>query len=367
MRFDPEDFASVVHYGPKRLAGEVKTVGSQSLRRLLFVGVGLVVMVVIWASVGPRTPSDWFTTTRWAAIIVAASLVVTAVVVVIEKFAFGRPSLAFHTAMLVLLLVASSLLLVPVIMLAGIVAGYDQVMRRFAGTLGSYGQIVIKPLLGTLNGVNIGMVVAIVVVCAGLLSAFVALFIWLRTPRSLGHTHRKVLQLALWLPPGLMILCGAGLILLSKRLIPKMQTTLGSDDIVPNAAILDDWLIWLLLCGMLVTVIMFLGGATRLVTGAILLARLPQGAALRIDAAGMLLDVGQPEPQRVAWPAIDLIAGRPRQALPGPELVIGRSGQSLWTMPFLFFDVLPGTIDSAIRASTHDGRDLDLSAMDKII
>ena len=367
MRFDPEDYAFVAHYDQKRIAGQVKNLSKQALIRLFTVVIGIVVVVIIWWRNGKVSPSAWFGATRVAAIVLLVFLVVTAVVVIFEWFASSRASASIQVVVLAVLMVASGLLLFPVYFVASAANGYADPIRSFVGTLqeatDQTDYNIVKPLLTSLEAAHIGLLVCMGVAIAVLIAAIVLLIVWLSKPRSLGWRHRQVAVIALWVPPVLLMLCGA-LIAFAAWKTTDIQKKIS--EALPSTVALKDWLIWLLLIGMLVTGVTFIAGAARVAMAAILQQRVPFGNALRVDPLGMIVDDISIGPQRLVWPALDIIAGRPHGQLPGPELVIGRGDQPAWTVPFMYLDVMPGTIDSAVRAHTQDIRVLDLTPMDKV-
>jgi len=373
VRFDPEDYAFIARYDPGRLSGEVKGLGKQGVMRLLFLGIAVVIVIYIWSQLGKPGPSTWFSTTQIAAACWLVAMILAVIVMLVE-----RSKLAVHLVnlvMLVTLLVASCLLLIPVWMLIRQLGGFADTVRSFVGVLqalpGQPGVDAVNSLLTSLDVTRLVLLVVWGIAVAFMVITIAAALMWLMTPRSLGWLHRKAVVVAVWFPAILLLVCSAGLIFVSKFLLPNVEKKLGVDNvpvdtILPSAAILDDWLIWLLLAGLLITLGTFMASAAKLTTGAALLSRFPQGNALRVDALGVVLDDAKLGPQRVTWPAIGAIAGRARSALPGPELVIGRPGQPAWAVPFMFLDVMPGTIDSAIRANTSDARDIDLTPLDRV-
>ena len=368
MRFDPDDYAFTAHYDATKLIGEVKTLAKQGLMRLISVAVSVIVVVAIWSSAGRTPPTEWSAITRVAGITLAAVLVVAAVVAIIEKFA-ASANAGFQTVVLVVLFTTSGALLYPVTRLIGFANGYGATIQAFSDGLkhgdDSEAAEAAASLLSFLTTTHVLLLVLLVAIAVVVVAALTLLVFWLLTPRSLGWRQRNVMQIALWLPAGLLIVSSAWLVLLSRRQVPNVEKLLSEDVGIPEAPILEDWLMWLLLAGLSVTVVTLLNGAVRVATASILLSRMPEGPVLRVDPLGMVVDDDKNGPERLVWPAIDLISGRPRSALPGPELVIGRSGRSVWSVPFMYLDVMPGTIDSAVRAHTQDRRELDLSPMDK--
>ena len=335
--------------------------------RLLMVVISVIVVVIIWWRNGKVAPGDWFGATLMAAIMVLVVLVAAAVIAIFEWLASARATAATQVVVITVLMIISSLLLIPVYLVASLISGYAEPVRNFLATLQQlpdptdYG--VVKPLLTGLNVAHVGLLVGIGVAAVAVIASIVLLILWVVTPRSMGWLHRRVAQVALWIPPLLLILCGA-LIAFTRWKTLDIQKKIAEG--LPSTLILDDWLIWILLVGTLVTIVTFMAGVGRAGLAAILAQRVPQGNALRVDPLGMVVDDVKYGPQRLTWPVIDIICGRPHQPLPGPELVIGRSGQGLWTVPFLYLDVMPGTIDSAVRAHTQDNRDLDMTPLDKV-
>ena len=375
MRFDPEDYAFVARYDVRRLSGEVLGLRKAALMRTLFAVIAVAIVLIIAGTSGKLHPTTWFSTTIIASCLVMIVTILTALVSVLERFV-SISSSWFHVAMTILLLLCSGSLLFPVWLLTSNIGGYGTVVRNFANDLGanvsSDARAEVQPLVTGLNVVHIVLIIFLVLCAIALVAAVIALFTWLAKPRNMGWRHRRILRTALAMPPGLLMLAGAGVVLLSVWLVPRIENQLTNgavevpqDTTLPSTMLFSDWLIWLLAAGLLITVITFMNGVVSAIFGGIILERMPAGNALRVDPLGVVLDDVKTGPQRVIWPAIDLIGSAARGALPGPELVIGRSGSSEWTVPFMFLDVLPGTIDSAVRAHTQDARDLDLTQLDK--
>lgn len=123
---------------------------------------------------------------------------------------------------------------------------------------------------------------------------------------------------------------------------------------------------------------MLLATTLRLWRGNRMLNGIEDRPALRIDPLGVI--VFEPTgPIRIRWEQVDQVGARAHLDLPGPELVVRRRLPSQprptraerraaeYRVPFLYLDVLPGTIDSAVRAHTGGRMSLDLSRLDRII
>ena len=372
MRFDPEDYAFIARYDSKRMMASVKALGSAAVMRLIGVAVSLVIVVVIWSSGGTMKPSNWFVVTLDAVIVCAVFLVVTAVVAIIEKLRAAKAGVGEHAVLLCVLLIAAGVLLVPVAMLVNVLRGYQILLRAFVDTLaGLPGLDSVRPFFTGVTVAYYALLVLLILAGLAVVAGVAMVIVWLRTPRSLGWMPRRVVRVGLIAPPILLLVSGVGLLLVSAWLVPKVQQGLDNSGqttnaALPGTAIFDDYMTWVLLAFMMITAVTLVNAASRVTTGALLLARMPAGNALRVDPLGVVVDDAKMGPQRVTWAAIGQIAGRERGAMPGPELVIGRAQQAAWSVPFMFLDVLPGTIDSAVRAHAQDNRVLDLSALDKM-
>ncbi|MDR0959752.1 MAG: hypothetical protein LBM23_05260 [Propionibacteriaceae bacterium] len=88
-------------------------------------------------------------------------------------------------------------------------------------------------------------------------------------------------------------------------------------------------------------------------------------AHLRNIGQGIALTVGQRgvwiNQKTIPWDEIAAISIRRARAAAGPVLVVATTAGEKESMPFLYLDVVPATIDSAIRAYSHNTRSLDLS------
>jgi len=374
VRFDPEDYAFVAHYDNHRVLSEVVSLGKQSTQRLIFMGVAVIMLLIIWFVAGRPSPSQWAAVTGRTAICLAAVLLVAVIAMIVSKVTAQNCDVSGHAAVLCLLMIASAGLIIPILMIRSELTGYTAQLQTFIDGLSDKSSGAgVQRLVSDLNITRIVLMALavlgwlIVIVGVGCLAS------WVTEPRSLGWVQRKVISIALWVAAISLIACCAGVLALTKYIVPRVETSLNSVNpaggtvTLPALAAGNDWLIWLLLAGFVVSVATFMAGTARLTNAALLLARLPVGNALRVDPLGMVVDDPLGGPQRVTWADVYLITARARQSLPGPELVIGRAGHTDWSVPFMFLDVLPGTIDSAIRAHTMDAWELDLNPLDKIV
>jgi hypothetical protein len=96
------------------------------------------------------------------------------------------------------------------------------------------------------------------------------------------------------------------------------------------------------------------------------LASIMVGPALRVDPLGLVIADAN-GPVRVPWDQVGGLGTKAHMFLPGPELVVKRTGAPDWRVPFSYLDVLPGTIDSAIRAHTGGRRSLSTTPLDRFI
>ena len=378
VRFDPEDYAFIAHYSDERLAGQVTLLGKATVSRLMSVAIALVGIVFIWWKMGALPPGQWFWVTKVAAITVAVALVVAVVALVVEKAQALKTATPVHVVMLVIALVASGALLEPVWVLRAAAVGYRQSLVNFATLLNNLPTTdtmadsisAVNQLANRIGVVSVVLLVLLVVAAVMVLASFGMIALWLVKPRSLGWPQRRLIAASIWVPPIILAAGGLGVLVASKFLAPGTQKTLDLDptgQILPGTRLFDDWQIWMLLAGLLITSAIIGSSLGKLSMAAILLTRLPQGNALRVDALGLVVDDTTLGPQRVTWPAIGYIKGRARQGLPGPELAVGYGGRPAWTVPFMYLDALPGTIDSAIRANTKNTGQLDLCPLDNII
>ena len=375
MRFDPEDYAFVAHYDPTRLANQAKALGKQGLFRIVTLAISIVIVVIIAKNAGSLHPTVWNSATRWAAIFVIAMLGLIVIGQVVESLVTRPTRAPLHVVIVAVVIVADYLLLYPIYLLFSMIDGYVNVLHSFMGTLGTLNiQSAVDALQPLVRGVTDAKVVLIVILALGgvlFIASIALLIVWLATRRSLGWLHRRIINAAMLYPPIALLVCGVAVVYVSQYLLPQLKNKIGLDNVpatvtIPGLGFFDDWLIWVLMAGLMVTGIMLIVGVTKVAEARILLARIPFGNALRVDALGLVYDDLR-GPQRLEWAAGPVIAGRQRGALPGTELAIGRSGKPAWSVPFMYLDVMPGTIDSAVRAATMNARTLDLSPLDKVV
>ena len=373
MRFDPEDYAFIAHYDPSRLTDQAKGLGKQGLARLFSLVISVVFVFIIARSADKHHPSLWQPATRWAGICVIVACLVLVVVLLVARASTGKGGAARQVGLLVGLLAGSGGLAWPAWLLTRQFAGYADSVNLLVTAINLQpdqpGLAAAQRFHTQVVAAHWTLLVALGLVAAAMLLGLVLLAVWLGRPRSLGWGVRREIDLAAMGPPGLFIVCGAGLLLFAKMLAPQTNKQLSppdmpSDNAVPPLAVFDDWLIWLLLAGMMITVAMLASRVAKLICANLLLQRVPAGNALRVDALGLVTDTPT-GPRRVAWNTDPVITARQHQDLPGHELVIRSPRRPAWTVPFLYLDVLPGTIDSAIRAATLDVRTLNVKPLDK--
>ena len=123
---------------------------------------------------------------------------------------------------------------------------------------------------------------------------------------------------------------------------------------------------WLLIFSVAFSILLLITTLLRLWRCNRLLGKIPKDAALRIDPLGLVLS-DQKGVKRVNWDQVSKIRAKARPIMPGPDLVVEQQDGSSWKVPFLYLDVMPGSIDSAIRAHNQGRRTLDLTSMSKII
>ena len=373
MRFDPEDYAFVAHYDQSRLLGQAKMLGKQGLMRLVSIVIGVVFTIIIARSADVLHPKLWQPATVAAAIFFIAAIVVTVVVLLIARASTGKGGTTRQVVLLALLFAASGSLLWPVWMITRLIGGYLDAVNLFVTEIKQLpdqpGLDLVQTLHTQLGIVHVALLVLLGVVAVALPLGLLLLAFWLGKPRALGWIARREINLASIAAPALLLACGAVILLVGKYLVPQTvkklgQTTLPSNVTLPKLDIFADWLMWLLLAGMMITIILMITNTAKLIGANLLLLRVPSGNALRVDALGLIVD-DLSGPRRFTWDANPLITARQHQDLPGSELVIGHPGQAPWAMPFLYLDVLPGSVDSAVRAATQDVRTLDLTPLDK--
>lgn len=375
MRFDPEDYAFIAHYDPTRLANQAKGLSKQGFIRIATLVISIIVIVIIARNANGLHPTVWNYVTRWTAIFVLASLVLILVAQVVESVASEAKSVDLHVAMVAVVIVAANLLLYPVYLLVSVIDDYLATLRNFVVILDGAGiQSAIDTVQPLVNGVRDAKVALIVILIVGgllLVASIVLLVAWLMTPRSLGWVQRRLLNIVVLYPLAVLLLCGGAVVLVSQYVVPQLNKKLSLDNLPPAATlpatgVFADWLIWVLMAGLMVTAVMLIGSVAKTAQAKILLVRVPAGNALRVDALGVVHDDLR-GPDRIEWTAAPVITGRQRGVLPGPELVIARPGQPGWSVPLLYLDVMAGTIDSAIRAATMNNRTLDLTPLDKVL
>lgn len=96
-----------------------------------------------------------------------------------------------------------------------------------------------------------------------------------------------------------------------------------------------------------------------------IVSQVPRGPVLSIERAGLVLDhAGYAE--YLEWFRIAAIRGRTRRRAPGPVLEVVRVDGTVWSVAFVLLEVLPGSIDSGIRAYSNGRFSLDMTRCDDI-
>jgi hypothetical protein len=126
------------------------------------------------------------------------------------------------------------------------------------------------------------------------------------------------------------------------------------------------YLFWALIIGASIPLIWLIVTGVRLALLKNRLAAIGTGPAVRIDPLGLVI-AAENGPKRIPWAQVTHIGAKAHLGVVGPELVVQAQGAQDWRTPFSYLDVLPGTIDSAIRAHTGGRRSLDLSKLDRVI
>jgi hypothetical protein len=206
------------------------------------------------------------------------------------------------------------------------------------------------------------------ILVGGLVIAGAVLMVLWRT----GDTHTYGFLARNFVSAGLLgsgIFClvsGIAAAMLGQSVLPSLDIPASVDTGVYEMMTYDG-VIWLIAAMLALPVIRMGRTTANIIYLVTLYEDMPTGPAFRIDAAGVALaDPDTPGPDRATWNEIG-IGTRSHALTPGAELVVRRSGYKPWSVPFLYLDVLPGTIDSAIRSATLGARTLNLRRLDRIV
>jgi MFS family permease len=337
MRLDPEDYAFLTCYSPARVAKATQRRCAQLRSTLVSMLITVAIMAFWWFESGRPRPSDVLTW-RWLWLL-AATLIITAVVglVAVTTSRTG----ARQTNILLRLLALATL--------AAPVAAWWMAWQRVRTAPPS------GPMPGLYQTVTWLLLVLALVTTLCWLGAVVLSVRWMGDHRGLGWLARRLSQVTAIVALGPWLLTWVAWLVLGGT--------------VNSASGIYGWLndstIWLWL-GLIAICAVTLSLATlQTIDLAILAASLQQRPALRIDPLGLVLDEVA-GPVRVPWASVRGIGAQAQSLLPGPQLRVRRDGAPDWLVPFSFLDVMPGTIDSAIRAHTHDQHVLDLAQLDQI-
>ena len=337
MRLDPEDYAFLTCYSPARVGKAAERRCAQLRGTLISMAITVAIMAFWWVQSGRSRPTDLLTW-QWLWLL-AAVLVVTAITGIVA-LRTGRGG-SRHTNV-VLRLVALATLAAPV------AAWWLAWHRVLTGNPSS------APASGMYQAVMWVLLVIAIVAALCWLGAVVLSINWMDDHRGLGWMARRLTQATAIVALGPWLLTWIAWLVLHS----KLNSASGA------YGWLNDTTVWLWL-GLIAISAATLSVATLQTTDlAILAASLQQRPALRIDPLGLVLDDAS-GPVRVPWASVRGIGAQAQSLLPGAQLRVQRDGAPDWFVPFSFLDVMPGTIDSAIRAHTRDQRTLNLASLDR--
>jgi hypothetical protein len=357
MRLDPEDYAFVTSYTTLPMRKTISELAGGVKGRILSVVISLAIALFFWWSAG--RPSDFATITEVALGVVAAVLVGLAVLAIATRKAVGQPTTGlwgYAFADLALL----ALLSAPGVMLVWRLLRFDRALRP----LMEYEAVAAAfPTFAPSHHLTLWLVLALAVIAGLWLTAFGALAYWAVRPASLGIPARRLATVACWAS----LILTSPAIYLAASARGEMESAMSVAEAAPLIAYV--WprhtFVWVLLTGLIITIVNLGLGTFQLASAGLLVAGMATGPALRVDPIGVVLD-DSGRAQRIAWPQVGVIGAKAHADLAGNELVVSRPGLADWRVPFRFLDVMPGTIDSAIRAHTMDERTLDLTRLDKV-
>ena len=345
MQLDPEDYAFLTSYSPARVGKQAVALGRAVKGRLIGVVISLVIVLLLWWRSGGLSWPDG--PTRLVLVLYAlAGVAVAAVGLAAWRGASAPLQRVGLTWRFVLLGLAG-------LPLAGAWIVVAQLWRLGGLAQEAGGRAGLYPLVQWVYVVLVGLVTA------AWLAAVVLGMVWARRPRSLGYLARWAAQVALvggFATVGL----GAIALLLARKLTPDMTEAMAE-----RFAWIGDLGMWGLMALLCPTLALVVNAVVQTLDMTVFTARLVERPALRIDPLGLVIDEAA-GPVRVHWQEICEIGAKAHTPLPGPELRLRRQGGPDWLVPFGFLDVMPGTIDSAIRAQTANQRALDLARLSRV-
>ena len=338
MRLNPDDYAFLASYAPARVARAAQARCAQLRGSFLSIVIMLAITGMWWYQSGRPRPVDSLT---WQFLSLLAASVIVTVVAGVAAWAT-----------------------------AGARQRMPKVAIRFTG-LGGLGlpiaiwwlvwhRLSAMPLdaaapgwYGVLTTVFLVLAIAATACWA---AAIVLGVLWVGDRTSLGWTARRLSQTVPILALGPALPAAVVWMAMKGQLTALSPAGFGW---------LNDSQIWFSGAFVTLTLIAINIATLQAADLGVLATSLQQRPALRIDPLGLVLD-DVSGPVRVPWASVRSIGAKSQGLLPGPQLCIRRDGAPDWLVPISFLDVMPGTIDSAIRAHTNDRRTLDLSRLDRV-
>ena len=342
-----EDYAFLVSYSPERLRKQAVRLGGAVKGRLISLMMSLAIVLLLWWRGGNLVWPDG--PTRVVLVLFAVSGLVVAVVGVAAWRGAAAPLRQIAVVWRYVLLGATAAALAGAWIVV-VELWRLGVMADEAGTRQGTYRLVLWTYLGLVAVVTIAHVAALVVGIR-----------WTRrqTHASPGYMARWTAQVA---TAGgyAMVGLGAVALLLARNLVPDMTA-----DMTERFAWLDDLGMWGLMALLCLSVVLLVYAVVQVIDMTVLAGTLVEGPALRLDPLGLVID-DPAGPTRIPWADLREIGAKAHTPLPGPELWLKRQGGPDWLVPFGFLDVMPGTIDSAIRAHTTNVRTLDLARLNRV-
>jgi hypothetical protein len=351
---DADDYAFTAHYDATRLAKSIVELRSVVRSQVIGLVISVAFAVFIWYS-NREDHSIFRVFTLIIVGAIAVAIVLQLVALVLARMA--EPGSTKPGVAVGLTLGAAVVLLLPATFMA--ISSGSMSATLFAFDLGA----AITGLFAVLITLHVGAAVTLGLLITGA----VLLAVW---KKDEAHKHwflaRNLMAAGILAPSVLCLLNGILAAVLGQVLSSKIESL---NDVYLDRfqeALAADWSTWLI-ASMLGLVIARMGLTTaNLACLVMLLDEMPIGPALRIDAAGMALaDPKTLGPDRANWNEIS-ISVRPHERAPGAELVIKRWGHKPWSVPLMYLDVLPGTLDSAIRSATLGAKVLNLESLNRI-
>ncbi|MDR1354959.1 MAG: hypothetical protein LBJ43_01610 [Propionibacteriaceae bacterium] len=343
---NPDDYAFIAYYDATRLLKLVAGAQSAVRGRVISLVISLLFAGFIWYSNGHKVDFQLATTLMLLAI--AAAIVGQLVALFMAKSA--PPGSSKTSWVLAITHMVTVVLLLPPTLLIRVTSHFYS-----------------DETFADLTWVPTVLLIVLIAIAALVVAGAVLLMLWrINDVRSYGFLARKIATTAVMATGVFCLLVGIVATMLGQSVLPGRA--------IPESVHLEaydpvtlDWSMWLI-ASMLGLVVARMGHGTANMAHLVnLLTDMPVGPALRIDAAGVALaDPRTPGPDRASWNEIN-ISARAHTQTPGAELVVRWSDGRSWSVPFLYLNVLPGTIDSAIRSATLGARVLSLHKLDRIV